>query len=180
MKQVLLITPEEAIERTSMDDNIDRNKIINTIIVAQDLTLEPLLGSVMFDEIKEQIIEDTLTDDYKTLLDYYCRKVLTSSILNKVNMFLIYRHNNTGVVKNEIDKQNVLSKTDIETLRGEIDEHTNVYSRRLTAFLEANLDKYPLYDDIVEGKQQAINAGNQAFYNPDSYENEHKKDRYGF
>lgn len=167
MKQVLFITPEEAIERTSMDDNIDRNKIINTIIIAQDLVLEPLLGSVMFDDMKAQVIADTLTDDYRTLIDYHCRKVLTSAILSKVNMFLIYRHNNTGVVKNDIDKQALLTKEDINKLTGEVNEYTSVYGCRLTAFLEANSSTYPLYDDIVEGKTKAEKIGNNSFYTGD-------------
>lgn len=172
MKQVLFITPEEAIERTSMDDNIDRNKIINTIIVAQDLVLEPLLGSVMFDEMKTQWITDReggapIEDRYRTLIDYHCRKVLTSAILSKINLFLIYRYNNTGVVKNNVDKQELLTKEEIASMRGEVDEFTSVYGQRLTCFLEANLKDYPLYDDIVEGKTKASNIGNTLLYTGD-------------
>ena len=167
MKQVLFLTPEEAIERTSMDDNIDRNKIINTIVIAQDLVLEPLLGSVMFDEMKKQVIDDNLTDAYKTLIDYHCRKVLTSAILSKINLFLIYRYNNTGVVKNNVDKQELLTKEEIASMRGEVDEFTSVYGQRLTAFLEANLEDYPLYDDIVAGKTKASNIGNTLLYTGD-------------
>lgn len=167
MKQVLLITPEEVRERTSLDSNVEDDKIINTIILAQDLTLEPLLGSVMFDEIKEQIIANTLTDDYKTLIDYHCRKVLTSTVLDKIVVFLAYRQNNTGVVKNQIEKQQILTKEDIATLKGELSEFTNVYGSRLTAFLEANIETYPLYDDIVEGKVRATERGNNVFYTGD-------------
>ena len=109
MKQVLFITPAEVRERTSLDYNVEDSKIINTIILAQDLTLEPLLGSVMFDEIKAQVIADTLTAEYITLIDYHISKVLTSAILHKISMFLIYRYNNTGVIKNDLEKQMILT-----------------------------------------------------------------------
>ena len=101
MKQVLFITPEEARERTNLDNNVDDSKIINTIILAQDMILEPLLGSVMFKEIKDQVIADTLESKYRTLIDEYARKVLTSTILHKIVFVLIYRFNNTGTSKTD-------------------------------------------------------------------------------
>jgi phosphate-selective porin len=42
-----------------------------------------------------------------------------------------------------------------------------VYGSRLTAFLEANIETYPLYDDIVEGKVRATERGNNVFYTGD-------------
>lgn len=165
MKQILLITPEEVRERTSLDSNVDDSKIINTIILAQDLTLEPLLGSVMFDEIKAQIIAGNLTSEYRTLIDHHCRKVLTSAILHKISMFLIYRYNNAGVIKNDIEKQMILSIPEIRTLRDEVSEYVGVYGKRLTEFLEANLETYPLYDDYVEGKTVSVKGNfSNVFY----------------
>lgn len=179
MKQVLLITPTEVRKRTSLDDNVDEDKIINTIILAQDIVIEPLLGTVMFDEIKEQIIDDTLTDEYRTLIDYYIRKVLNSTILHKISMFLIYRFNNTGVIKNDIDRQEILSVSEIRTMRNEIEEYVGEYGSRLTAFLEANIETYPLYDDIVDGKTKATDISNNVFYNGDD-EIKHFKNRQCF
>jgi hypothetical protein len=165
MEVVLFITPAEVRERTSLDSNVDENKIINTIILAQDITLEPLLGSVMFDDIKAQVIADTLTAEYRTLIDQHMRKVLTSTILHKISMFLIYRYNNTGVVKNDIDKEAILSIPEIRTMRNEVEEYVGVYGQRLTAFLEANLETYPLYNDIVAGKVSASKVNPLPFYN---------------
>jgi hypothetical protein len=164
MKVVLFITPDEVRKRTSLDSNVDDDKIINSMRLAQDLTLEPLLGSVMLDEIKAQVIAGTLTTAYSNLLDYYCRPVLIQAILNKISLFLVYRYNNTGVVKNNLDNEEILSTKDIVALRNEVQESVNEYGQRLTSFLEANTELYPLYDDIVEGKVTASKIGNVILY----------------
>ncbi len=167
MKQVLLITPEEVRNRTSLDANIEDDKIINTIILVQDLTIESILGSVMFDEIKAQVIANNLDSKYTTLLDHHVRKVLISAILVRITLFLVYRFNNTGVVKNKTDKQEILSASELKTLRDEAQEPVKTYSDRLTAFLKANTATYPLYDDVVEGETVAAKLSNNVFYNGD-------------
>lgn len=130
MTQVLFITPAEVRERTSLDNNVDDNKIINAIIFAQDLTIEPLLGTVMFDEMKQQVINGTLEDKYKQLIDYHIRKTLISTVLHKITLFLIYRFNNIGVQKNNTasmsggaGKQATLSTDEIKELRNEVSEY---------------------------------------------------------
>jgi hypothetical protein len=168
MKQVLYITAQEIRDRTSLDSNVSDDKINNTMILVQDMILEPLLGSIMLDVINDQVIADTLEDKYKTLLDHHVRKLLLSAVQHKIVTVLIYRFNNTGTSKSDIDKEQILSVKEIKELRSEMSEYIGTYGERLTKFLRANLDTYPLYDDTSEGGTDAttINKG-LGFYTGD-------------
>jgi hypothetical protein len=168
MQEVLFITAQEVRDRTNLDSNIDDSKINNTMILAQDMILEPLLGATMLDVIKEQVITDTLEAKYRTLLDYHVRKVLISAIQHKIVTVLIYRFNNTGTSKSDIDKEMILSVKEIKDLRAEMGEYIGTYGERLTKFLQANSETYPLYDDITEGKTNATSiSSGMGFYTGD-------------
>ena len=150
MKQVLLITPQEVRDRTNLDSNIDDSKIINTTILAQDMIVEPLLGSIMLGTIYDQIIADTLEDKYRLLLDYHVRKLLIAAVQHKIVTVLIYRFNNTGASKADIDKEQILSVKEIKELRTEMSEYIGTYGERITKYLTSKSTTYPLYDDISE------------------------------
>ena len=170
MKEVLFITAEDVRDRTNLDSNIDDSKINNTMVLAQDMILEPILGTLMFDEIKTQVIETgTLDDKYKTLIDEYARKVLLAAIQHKIVSVLIYRFNNTGTSKADIDKEQILSVKEIKELREEMKEYIGTYGHRLTRFLKANSDTYPLYDDVTdEGVNSVDGESGLGFYAGDT------------
>jgi len=67
MAELLLIKPEEITETTIMGGDVDIDKYTYTIFETQIKTLEPLLGSELYDKIKTDFEADTLTGLYLIL-----------------------------------------------------------------------------------------------------------------
>ena len=65
---ILLISIKTLKDKYLIDDNLEDKYLISNISKAQDFVVAPLIGK-KFTEIKEQIENDSLTDDNKYLLD---------------------------------------------------------------------------------------------------------------
>src|SRR3990167_6819091 len=67
----LMIHPNEIKANAFVDENVDDKYIRNSIVIAMNLHMMPFLGSGLFDEIKGQIENETITAANQSLLSDY-------------------------------------------------------------------------------------------------------------
>lgn len=70
-KNVLLIDENILKERTAIHGNIDPKLLYPEIKAAQDMYIEPILGSALYNKIINEVDAGTITGTYKALLDDY-------------------------------------------------------------------------------------------------------------
>ncbi len=75
MAEFLFITPEELIQGTIIGGNVDVDKYITSVANAQIQVIEPLLGTELYDKIKLDAQNDTLTGLYETLYNDFVKPI---------------------------------------------------------------------------------------------------------
>ena len=92
---VLLISIKTLKDKYLIDDNLEDKYLISNISKAQDFVVAPLIGK-KFTEIKEQIENDSLTDDNKYLLDKI-EPVIAYYVMSEVVYSTAYKFKNKGL-----------------------------------------------------------------------------------
>ena len=76
MAQVLFVSPADVIKRTGINGNVDRDQMIQFIKIAQDIHIQNILGTKLFNKIASDISADTLTGNYLTLFTNYIQDMV--------------------------------------------------------------------------------------------------------
>ena len=76
MTTTFIISEAKLREFTDIDNNVDTALIKNAIREAQDIELQRVLGTLLYQKILSDISSSSLTGDYKTLVDDYVQNFL--------------------------------------------------------------------------------------------------------
>ena len=120
MATALFITPTDLKRNSLVDGNVDTDKFIQFIKIAQQIHIQNYLGTALYDRISADIIAGTLVDPYLNLVNEYIKDI---------------SENSESVTKNEVD-----------TL---IDKHRNFaqfYTRRFIDYMCFNNNLFPEYN----------------------------------
>ncbi len=98
-----IILPSVVKERMSLHDNVDDKLIYPEIKAVQDLYIMPLLGSTLFNKILNDIANNTLTGDYKDLMDNYLIMAICNYVMSELPEGLNYQFWNKGVSQKTVD-----------------------------------------------------------------------------
>ena len=67
MATALFIKREDIVRQTALGGNVDTDKFIQFIKIAQEIHIQNYLGTKLYDKISDDIIAGTLTGGYLTL-----------------------------------------------------------------------------------------------------------------
>jgi len=146
-------------DNSIVNDNTDWKIIQPIMIIAQDQQIRPILGTALFDEIADQIYNNTVTAANTTLLNLYLRKTIIYYVLSDLAPALKYRYHNKGVmVRNSENSQ----PATLEEIQFEISYWKNKAEQQAeftTKYLVQNNTTFPLYyngnsdyDDVFPNK----------------------------
>ena len=155
MAEALLITQQDIKALTALNGNVDADKIMPFIKTSQDIHLTRLLGEVLIDKLKADIIANTLTGDYQTLVVTYCKPVLIHYTMVEYLPFLSYTLSNKGVYKHQAENSESVSKNEVDYLCERERSTAQHYAQRLIDYLCANSSLFPEYSTSENGKQSA-------------------------
>ena len=68
MAQALFISRTDLVKNSILDGNVDTDKFIQFIKIAQEIHIKNFLGSKLYDKISADIIADNLTNPYLLLV----------------------------------------------------------------------------------------------------------------
>ncbi len=156
---ILLITPQQVIDKTPFNGNIDYDKLVPCIEDAQVTDLEPLLGQILFDKILDEKESDTLSGLYldlynKFLVDYLIRAAAK-------NYFLIgaYQIANGGIYKHTAENAEAISKSEVDFMMVQQRSKMEVYGLRMTRWLVYNkIPEYLEYSETVNARPINISS----------------------
>ena len=168
MKEIFLISEQTLKSRTILNNNVDNSYIAPAIRVAQDMGLQPLIGSKLFNKLKDLVATGDIAkdenSDYKKLLDEYITPFLENKVVADVQLSLVFKLRNQGVVS--LTGENVYNPSlrDIQYLIQNYENKANFYGSRLSNYLNANNYKYPEYSKIdscadIPSNKGAYNTG---------------------
>ena len=76
MATALFITPTDLKQNSLIDGNVDTDKFIQFIKISQQIHIQNYLGTALYDKISADIIADSLTGNYLTLVRDYIKDML--------------------------------------------------------------------------------------------------------
>jgi len=146
MAEGLFITRKDLVKFTSTNANIDSDKFIQFIKIAQDIHVQTYLGTDLFEKIRKDIQDGTLSGDYLTLVTDYIKPVLVHFAMVEALPFLGYSIANKGIYKQNSENADTATKEEIDFLIEKERKIAQFYAERLIDHMNYNAsNKYPEY-----------------------------------
>ena len=159
MAQVLFVSPADVIKRTGINGNVDRDQMIQFIKIAQDIHIQNILGTRLFEKLKSDISAGSIPSNYQSLLDDYIQDMVVHYAAIEILPYIHYKVANGGIYTKGAENSTSVTKEDLDYLvqkERDIAEH---YARRFVDHMSFNNATYPEYnqnnnDDMYPTKNQ--------------------------
>lgn len=146
MSKVLFIQRKDLVTFTSANGNIDTDKLLPYVDMAQSIEVQRLLGTKLYDKLKADITGGTLTGNYLTLVDTYIKPILIHYAMMYALPYLSVTISNGGVYRNNPENATALSSDEINTLVEKERDAAQYFSQRMIDFLNFNAgSQFPEY-----------------------------------
>lgn len=76
MAQALFVTRDDIVKFTALNGNIDTDKFVQFVKIAQDTHIQTYLGTQLFNKLNDDIVNDDLSEPYTTLLTKYIKPMV--------------------------------------------------------------------------------------------------------
>ena len=128
--KALFITLKELKRKSIFDGNLDADKIIQFIEVAQDTEIQTYLGTKLYDKLQSDIIANSLTGNYKTLVDDYIKPMLIWYTQAAFIPYAAYQISNGGIYKHNSENSTAVDQSEINALASHATETAEFYTQR--------------------------------------------------
>jgi len=150
MATALFINRTDLVKNSILDGNVDTDKFIQFIKVAQQIDIQNLLGTDLYNKISADIIAGTLSGNYLTLVNTYVQPTLIWFAQMNYIPFAAYQIKNGGVFKHSSETAQNVDKNEVDYLVGKAREYANYYSTRLVDYLSFHNDLFPEYNSNTD------------------------------
>ena len=160
MAEILFISPEEIAATTIMGGNVDQDNYIFSIANVQITTIEPLLGSELYDVIVAGVTADNLTGLYLELYTEYIKPITKFHATAKYISVASYTLANGGLFKHQPDNKEIVSKEEADGLANEYNAMGQMYVIRFEKWIGLNpLTEYKTSQDDVNAQDLKLTGG---------------------
>lgn len=151
--KILFINMEYLRSRSTVEGNVDYDKVKPFIIKVQDLYLQQRLGSTFFKHLNDAVVFGTLTNDEEELINDYIKPMVSEYTYYEALPFLNFKLTNKAISKQSSDNSQPSDLTDIKYLRGILKNNAEFYDTRLYKYLDMNEDQFPIWKNTLNSEQ---------------------------
>ena len=151
MANVLFISETFLKQNTQVSDNVDVKYIRESILWAQDTEIQTVLGSTLYNKIKDEIDASTLAGVYKTLVDDYIQVTLKHYVTAECLAMAHYKITNKGLQIQDSEQSSPASTSGVNFLVEKEINKVDWYKQRLINYLCENSSSYPEYTNPDDG-----------------------------
>lgn len=163
MATALFIKPIDLKRNSIIDGNVDVDKYIGFLKIAQQIHIRNYLGTDLYNKISTDIINDELEGNYLTLVNSYIQPMLIHFAMVDYLPFAAYQLKNGGIFKHVSENSESVTKEEIDYL---VEKHRDIaeyYTRRFIDYMSFNQGDFPEYnsntnDDIHPDKDALFNG----------------------
>lgn len=162
MAEGLFITRKDLVKFTAVNGNVDTDKFIQFIKIAQDIHIQNYLGTDLFEDLQGHIESGSLAGDNLALVTTYIKPMLIHWAMVEYLPFAAYTIANKGVFKHSSENAQNVDKNEIDFL---IEKERNIaqyYTERFIEYMSFNASsKFPKYytntnDDVYPDKDASF------------------------
>lgn len=162
MATILFIKRSDLVKHSILDGNVDTDKFIQYIKIAQEIHVRNYLGTDLYNKISTDISNSELEGDYLNLVNDFVQPMLIHWAMVDYLPFAAYSIKNGGVYKHSSENSESASKEEIDFL---IDKERNIaeyYTRRFIDYMSFNQSSFPEYNSNTNDD---INPDTDAIFN---------------
>lgn len=161
MAELLFVTPQEMTSSTILSGNTDTDKYLFCILNTQLTTIEPLLGTELYDKIISDIEAETLTGLYLELYTDFIKPITKNEALAQYIEIASYMVDNAGIYKRSGENVEVVDKDEVQYLSGKYKSLAQMYVTRFEKWICKNplLEYKTIQDEVNALKNINLNVG---------------------
>jgi hypothetical protein len=141
----LLIEIQRLKQYSVVNNNLDAKLIEPTIVMCQDLHLQSILGTDLYEEICNQITTATVTALNQTLLNDYIEPYLTNLVISEGLIDWHIKITNTDVINAATLNATSENPSGVFSIQNKYRSIADNYANTLYLYLISNTANYPLY-----------------------------------
>jgi hypothetical protein len=145
MAQALFITRDDIVKFTALNGNLDTDKFIQYIKIAQDIHIQNYLGTQLFNKINDDIVASTLAEPYTSLLTTYIKPMVIHWSMVEFLPYAAYTIANKGVFKHSSEASSNVEKNEIDFLIEKERDIAQSYTNRFIDYMCFNQVSFPEY-----------------------------------
>jgi len=150
MAKALFVTTKDIKRYSVLSGNVDPDKFIYMVEIAQDTEVQNYLGTKLLEKIQALIIAGTINDPanaaYKTLLETYVKPMTIYWALVCYMPFAAYTVANGGVYKHTSESSVTVDKDEVDYLVEKYRDIAQFYTNNFIDFMVYNQNTYPEYN----------------------------------
>lgn len=166
MATALFISRTDLVKNTFIDGNLDTDKFLQFIKIAQEIHIRNFIGTKLYDKISTDILGTggaSLSGAYLTLVNKYLQPMLIHYAMIDYLPFAAYQVKNGGVFKHISENAESVSKTEVDYLVNKEREFAEYYTRRMIDYVTYNIGNFPEYqtnnnEDVYPDKDSLFNG----------------------
>tara|TARA_R110000744_G_scaffold43955_1_gene98233 strand:- start:3221 stop:3721 length:501 start_codon:yes stop_codon:yes gene_type:complete len=161
MSKALFISRDDLARFTPISGNLDFDRVIQYIEIAQDIHVHELLGSRLYKKLQADVLANTLTGDYETLMLTHIKPCLAQFALLEFLPFSQFSINNKGVFKHTSEAAETLTKADLNMMVEATRDTAQHYADRMVDYLKNYPSLFPEY--LVNTREEMSPNRNTSF-----------------
>ena len=154
-------------DNTPLNENVDDKLIKNAIKEAQDIYIQDLIGSDLYNELQTQIVAGNTTALNVTLLDKYIQPCLMHYAVCESALPLTYKFLNKSISTRNADDATPINVQDLNMIEERYRSKAVFYGNRLVNYLKQNSTSYPLFENYGTGYDVIPPNGNNIIFGID-------------
>jgi len=163
MATALFISRTDLVKNTILDGNVDTDKFIQFIKIAQEIHIKNYIGSDLYNKISSDILAGSLAGSYLTLTNTYLQPMLIHYAMIDYLPFAAYQIKNGGIFKHQSENSESVSKSEVDYLVNKEREFAEYYTRRMIDYVTYNISSFPEYntnnnEDVYPSKDSLFNG----------------------
>tara|TARA_R100001509_G_C4783495_1_gene187244 strand:- start:192 stop:692 length:501 start_codon:yes stop_codon:yes gene_type:complete len=163
MATALFIKPVTLKRNSIIDGSVDVDKFIQFLKIAQQIHIRNYLGTDLYNKISSDIIADSLSGNYLTLVNDYIQPMLIHFAMVDYLPFAAYQIKQGGIFKHTSETAETVSKSEVDYLVAKEREFAEYYTRRFIDYMAFNQSNFPEYtsntnEDISPDRDSLFNG----------------------
>jgi len=151
-QKALFITIQDIKQKSIISGNVDPDKVVQFVEVAQDTHIQNYLGGTLYKKLQTLILNGTIDEvanvNYKNLLDDYVKPMLIWFTQSDYLPFAAFQVGNGGVYKHRSENADTVTMEEINMLINRASETAEFYTRRFMDYMDSNSHLYPEYTTV--------------------------------
>lgn len=139
----VLFISETKLKSFAVARNVDSEHLLPHILDSQKIYIEQALGTELYNKIAADITADTLTGNYKILVDSYIQDCLVHFATLQAIPFLAYKIENGNIFSKTSESGTALTREELQDYKDSCKNTAEFYLKRLVDYLSNNTSLFP-------------------------------------